>query len=195
MKFLLSSILLLLISISPLLSQSDCDNVDPVVLNLEIVPDPSSAPNVFPGDDFCINITAENFNMVEVFQLNFGFDPNILEFITGTGVVNPEIGTSLVGLAVADANTRDVELGILPIIFQQVLTTPITLADGEIIMTLCFEALDTPGECSAINSLPHSAVTVGEFDSFASILLADGTQCGNVEINFNQSADVVKIGC
>ena len=192
MKVLLSSIFLLLFSISPLLSQSDCDNVPPIVLNIEIVPDPGSAPNVFPGDDFCINITAENFNMVEVFQLNIGFDPTFMEFIPNAS--NPEIGSSIVSLAEVDTNPDDTELGLLPIIFQQSGIQSITLADGETVFTVCFEALDRPGECSDISTLPSSAINFGEFETFATVRLADGTPC-NIDVNFNQDEEVIKIGC
>lgn len=185
-------LLLASVSISPALSQVDCDNVDPVELIMEIVPDPSTAPNVFPGDDFCIVFRANNFVNIEVIQVNIGFDPTIIELIDDPN--NPQVAAGQVGFAEVNANTTEADKGIMPLIWATFTGDPVTIADGDEVFTVCFEAEDKPGECSEIVSLPPTATSTG-FTTFATATFPDGTQCSEIEVILNPTNDVVKIGC
>ena len=185
-------LLLLSVSITPIFSQVDCDTVSPIELIMEIVPDPASAPNIFPGDDFCLVFRAANFNSIEVFQVNIGFDPSILELIMDPN--NPQVSAPLIGRAEVNANTTEADKGILPLIWQTTLGTAETLDDGDALMTVCFEAQNKPGECSDIISLlPNASST--SFSTFATATYPDGSRCEDIEVILNPAQDKVNIGC
>ena len=183
--------LLLFCLISPLLAQDLCENVEPIGLDVKIIPDPASAPNIFPGDEFCLSICVQNFTQVEVFMINIGFDPELVSF--NDNIVNPAISPSLNGIADVQSNTLVTEQGILPMIFSQLTTDPITLADGEEVMRVCFIAENLPGQSSEVSALPPSAFLGGSFDTFATLAVGD-TTC-TVAIEFNESATTIDIGC
>jgi len=190
MKVLTSVIALMLLCLfSPLLAQDTCEDVDPIGLDVKIIPNPASAPNIFPGDEFCLSFCAQNFTRVEVFMINIGFDPELVTVESG-----PQISPGLSGLAEVNANTLFTDQGILPLIFLQLATDPITLADGEEVMRVCFEAEDLPGQSSDVTALPPTALPSGTFDAFVNVVLDNNTQC-TLPIEFNSSGTTIDIGC
>lgn len=144
-------LLFLLLSIYQSKAQDNpCDSSVPLLeFDIDIVsPNLPGDPNIYAGDKFCINFRVNNF--VDISTVNFviNFDPNVVEFDPDVPI-NPAPGSNLGGeIAINDLR---VDEGIMNISWIDAFGLTATLQDGDIFMTVCFEAAtDAGGECSQL---------------------------------------------
>lgn len=98
--------------------------------------------NVPLGSTTCIDITASNFVDVESMQFSLNWDPDEIEFVEIQSVNLPGAtvpGNFVTALAPAGALT-----------FEWDAASPLTLNDGDVIMTICYTAVGMPNTCSEI---------------------------------------------
>ncbi len=197
MKILCQSIFMLLSFsfLSPLLSQVDCDTVADLGIEIEIVSPNFPDPNIYAGDEFCINFICTDLTNITLFQFSLGFDPNVISYIDNGN--NPVAGPNALNVTVS-VNKDNVNQGKLPIIWQHDLAEATTLADGDIVMTAKFRA-DSPGDCS-------EAMPLGEFTNnppFQTFATADYNSadplgsgvCGDIAVIFNPGEEDICIDC
>lgn len=141
--FYIISFCVLVFSISKLTGQTgpECQDIgitDPVNFLTSTTP-----RDVFPGDQFCMEIEVENFEFVIGFQYTFAFDPTKLAFIDWF----QNMGTLTGGIF---ANTDRAENGILVFIWTNANSTGQTLPDGTSILNICFDVIGEPCACAPI---------------------------------------------
>jgi len=99
--------------------------------------------DVFPGDQFCMEIEVENFEFVIGFQYTFTFDPTKLEYIDWFQNMGSLTGQIF-------ANTDRAANGIIVFIWTNANSTGQTLPDGTSILNICFEVIGEPCACAPI---------------------------------------------
>ncbi|MEM1326457.1 MAG: gliding motility-associated C-terminal domain-containing protein [Bacteroidota bacterium] len=97
----------------------------------------------------CVDVTVSNFTNVLGFQFPFEWQGLPIRFDSITNI-NPAIsGFDENSFNIEDANFEDAEL--TTIWGDLTGSNPITLADGDVLFSICFTARGTTGECSTIN--------------------------------------------
>ncbi len=95
-----------------------------------------------PGSQVCLPITVANFSTIEAAQGSFNWDQTILEYVSLTS-------SALSGMTVIDNGVDDGHVQFLW--FDNTGMNPVTLADGDELMELCFNVLGTVGQMSNVN--------------------------------------------
>ena len=113
----------------------------PVVFKLPVA-------SALPGANVCFPVTAENFFDITAFQFDLGFDPAVLAF-TGVADENPALPAAIT------INTPVSTGGTLPegegrIIYNDNFGGPATVADGDVLFSLCFTILGSIGDVSEL---------------------------------------------
>src|SRR5210317_747151 len=88
-SYLITAVLSLLSSYSFTQSNFPCEDIG-INNSLNFVTN-ITPPNIVPGQEFCIEFNAENFNSIVGFQFTMNFDPTTLTFVSFTD------NTSLLG--------------------------------------------------------------------------------------------------
>ncbi len=131
--------------------------------------------NIQPGvTNACVDISVADFNQVVGFQFPLQWDPNILEY---AGIMN--LNSNLPGFTDSEANfgSTRVANGELSVIWADLVNfQPVTLADDEVIFSICFNAIGQEGECSPLIFQPDGTPPLGAEDE-------NGTQLGFNPIN------------
>jgi gliding motility-associated-like protein len=101
--------------------------------------------DVAKGEEFCVDLTVDDFDSIETLQFSLNWDPTVLDLIS----VEP-FNLRYLTLA-GNFNIQRSKEGILTIVwFDQDGMNGETLADGTIIFRLCFNAVGQPGDSTAI---------------------------------------------
>ena len=129
----------LLASALPLSAQNtDCEDLGITgSLNFNTTITPSM---ILPGQEFCIDFTVENFQNINTFQLTFNFDPTLIRFESFT-----DNRTDLVDAVLP--NLMETDNGIITILWFRFATTGLTLPDGTVAFTICFDAQLEATDC------------------------------------------------
>ncbi len=96
------------------------------------------------GDTLCFDFNVSNFVDVDTMQFSLAFEPAKLKFLLPGGIQN----LSLPGATNGNFGLLGVSGG--QVTFSWSAATPVTLADGETIFSLCFEIVGDPGECDQL---------------------------------------------
>ncbi len=102
--------------------------------------------NMVPGTNECLDVTVENFNNVGSMQFSINWDPEVLDFTQVTGF-NPAM-PNLDGSNFFEVNPG-VD-GILTFSWNDLSFNNVTLADGEVLFQLCFDAIGALDDCSPV---------------------------------------------
>ena len=158
---------------------------------MELVsPNLPADPNIYPGDEFCLNIRATNFITIDLVQFGLGFDPSIIEFLDEPD--NPCVGQNLGGDFLF--NGSRVDQGVINIIWTNPLGDASSLDDGDIFFKICFEALASPGECTSLLNLDGSVFNPPFFTTVQSA--PSPTEfCVMDSIAFDLNQTEICIGC
>jgi gliding motility-associated-like protein len=152
---------------------SFCDDITP----------PPPAPDEFmvasdhqplEGEDFCMDISVNDFTNIVSMQYSMSFDPNELEF------QSIQVPGNLDGLAVSNFGVNDAGNGIITVSWLDPNVSGITLADGTIIFQVCFKTL---GSCGTVTNFEFT-------DSPTVIEITDGD--GNI-VDFSSDPGIVDI--
>jgi len=110
----------------------------PLGFTTELVP-----AQIMPGESFCVQFKAENFQSVIAYQHTFTFDPTELCFST----FFPESGALPSPL---NANITQVQAGILTFVWFNLNAEGVSVPDNTILFTICFDACGEPSDCYEI---------------------------------------------
>jgi gliding motility-associated-like protein len=106
-----------------------------------------------PGDTLCFDFTVGNFNELERLQFSINWETSNLEFLFPTGFQNLNAAA---GVSLANFGTLGWPSGFIPFTWEAS-GAPVTLADDEVLFTLCFRVPNTvepnigiPGTCDQI---------------------------------------------
>ncbi|MEZ4984657.1 MAG: cohesin domain-containing protein [Saprospiraceae bacterium] len=149
----------------------DCGGVTPsVVLALE----PTIA-QVATGDNWCADVTVQNFDAMTGFQFTIQWDEDALAF---TGLQN----LSVPGLDLNDFNTNLTDDGLLTVVWLAGnVNTGETLPDDSVLFSICFDVIATGN--TATNLLFPAFPTPVEFVSASAEVVAVQTEGCQVNIN------------
>ena len=106
---------------------------DPLNFNTE-----TNIPEVFPGDQFCLELQVENFDFVISFQYTLSYDPTQFEFLSLQAIPGILLGPIAANVARSDE-------GLLVFIWANANAEGQTIADNTGVLNLCFEAIGEPG--------------------------------------------------
>lgn len=106
------------------------------------------------GEVVCFEIRVNDFEDIGSFLIPFSFDPNILRYVNCTNGDNFPFDCEL-------GNTPDkLASGIVQLFWNFSRAVPnITLADGDVLLNLCFEVIGDVGSCTKV--LPGSVPPLG----------------------------------
>lgn len=101
---------------------------------------------VIEGEDFCVDITANDFVDVESFQFSMSWDPTLWDYSSTNVVEVPDP-------AFFGYGENFVDSGILTVSWNANFgdTIPATVANGTALFQLCFTAIGTADTCSTLN--------------------------------------------
>jgi len=120
------------------IDDGNCENMgmDGVGLLIDDISSPA-------GSKICIPIRATDFTDIESVQLGIQWDPSILAYDTETGVNG-------VGISPINVNATRVDQGQLNALwfFE---STPVTVADNDILFEVCFDVIGGTGETSEVS--------------------------------------------
>lgn len=124
----------------------------PLGFTTQVVP-----ATVLPGDDFCIEFYAQDFESVLAFQFTFGFDPTQMCFNSffEDGIFEDPL----------NANITQVQAGILNFLWIDNSLESKTFPDNSLLFTVCFNACGESSECYELGyndqlpNFPNSEVT------------------------------------
>jgi gliding motility-associated-like protein len=110
---------------------------------VENLPVTINVPNISAnqGETICVDFTIENFTEIVSMQFTVNWVPQVLEFVSATGVNLPSFGGSNINL--------------LPSGSQMTLSwapplNPVTLPDGTVFLQMCFNVVGTCGQMSTL---------------------------------------------
>lgn len=129
------------------------------------------------GDTICVDLTVENFEGVSSMEWRTRFDPSILRYINldlTTSAMNGGVSGNL--LFSGDFNLVQGDNGYITIAWANGPPEGVTLNDGDILYTICFEIIGDPCETSilATNGNPNViTITIAELSTGSDIPLLD----------------------
>ncbi len=129
------------------------------------------------GDTVCVDLTVENFAGVSSMEWRTRFDPSVLRYINldlTTSALNGGMDGDL--LFPGDFNLVQGDNGYITIAWANGPTEGVTLNDGDILYTICFEIIGDPCETSilATNGNPNTiTITIAEPATGSDIPLLD----------------------
>lgn len=96
--------------------------------------------DICPGDDFCMDVTVENF--VDLVQTDFSinWNPSVIQF---TGIQNQT--TDLFGFGAGSINTTQANFGLLGVEWNDPSCFGDNLNDGDVLFTMCFSSVGGGG--------------------------------------------------
>lgn len=104
------------------------------------------APN--QGDNFCMDMTVDDFTNILSFEFSISFDPSTLDFDQVTNF-------NLTGLSGASFDLSQADNGIITVSWEGEACSPtstgITLPDGTVIFSLCFDAIGGYGTTASVD--------------------------------------------
>ena len=120
----------------------------------------------------CVKVTAEDFNNIQGFQFSMAWDASELDY-TGIGIEN---------IAGINFDVSNVASGILPIIWDSPVRDGISMADGETLFEVCFNAQAVPVTTTMIAfvGIPNQ---ISAADQFNRPMFVE-TNNGSVTIDF-----------
>ncbi|GJM31843.1 MAG: hypothetical protein DHS20C18_08440 [Saprospiraceae bacterium] len=125
-----------------------------------------------PGEEFCVDITVANFADIIDYQFSLSWNNTLFDLTQVTNINIP--GASFPGNFI-DAS----DFGALAFDWESV--SPVTLPDGGVIMTLCFNPLSDPGDCDMLEMvdipLVAQAINTGSNGENIGIIQIDGELC------------------
>jgi len=122
-----------LLFISPLLAQTDT-----LAINLQV-------KTGVPGGNVCIDVTAEKFTRVESLQFNLSYDATLISPQCPATNIHPALKNNIFG-DIFNCNTKG--NGYINFVWAG---DSITIPDGQILFTLCFDIIGNPGNVSPIS--------------------------------------------
>jgi gliding motility-associated-like protein len=131
--------------------------------------------DICPGESFCMDVTAENFNDLEGVQFSLGWNPSVISFQNITNI-NP----NLFLFDINDFNTAGSATGVITVDWDDPSGTGATLNDGDVLFTVCYESVNGGG----INT------TVAVINEPVMIEALDGNGVDIGVNNFNGLVDV-----
>jgi len=150
----------------------NCFNPNGLSINL---PDVS----ICPGESFCMDVTADNFDDLVGLQFSLNWNPDVIQF---TNITN--INTSLFTFDIADFNTAGANNGFLTVDWNDPSCLGETLADGTTLFTVCFMSVGG-GDVNTTVAVSSNPMAIEVLD-----------QCGgpNLPVNtFNGFVDVCEL--
>lgn len=173
---LITSILLI-----PTSKGQDCDSLEQVIWEFEIV-----GNELAIGNEFYIECYVRNFTEVLAFQYSIGYDPNIIKL---NAIDNT--GSPLIGVVEGNLTSGQVNTGNVPIIWTNGNGEGQTLPDSSAIFKLFFEVIGgDPGECSFLE------INSNAIDIEIAIELPDGNVCRDLrDINFLVTGSPLCLSC
>ncbi|MBR9921941.1 MAG: T9SS type B sorting domain-containing protein [Bacteroidetes bacterium] len=145
---------------------------DPDGLTVEV-----ESANVSPGEDFCLDMTVENFDGLVEFSYSVNWNPDLLQF---NGFQN--INNDLFFFNAGNWDQSQASNGILTVSWNDPSCFGDDLPDGDILSTLCF---------TAIGGCVNSPVTITSNPQEINVL----DQCGGDHIGINTFNGLVEIVC
>ena len=133
--------------------------------------------NIVPGQDFCVEFTAENFNSIVGFQFTMNFDPTSISFVSF------EDNLGLMGDPILP-NLTEADNGIMTFLWINFAATGLTLPDGSLIFTICFRANTEPDPCVPL-SITNALAPLFP-DTEVNFQISEDEKCKDTLIN-NQS--------
>ena len=118
------------------------------------------------GDTVCVDLTVENFTGVSSMEWRTRFDPSVLRYVSidlTTSALNGGVDGDL--LNSGDFNLVQGDNGYITIAWANGPPQGVTLNDGDILYTICFEIIGEPCETSilATNGNPNViTITIAE---------------------------------
>lgn len=100
--------------------------------------------DVAKGEDFCIDVTVDNFDEIVTLQFSLNWDPTVVEL---TSVETFNLNHLSVG---GNFNTLNSDRGLITFVWIDLDVMGETLADGTTIFRLCFKGVGQPGDSTAI---------------------------------------------
>ncbi|HMO38465.1 MAG TPA: gliding motility-associated C-terminal domain-containing protein [Saprospiraceae bacterium] len=115
------------------------------------------AVSALPGDNICVPVTADNFNMIGTTQFSIHWDPAVIRF-TQVGAFNPE----LTGLESGSFNAN-INAGRLSFAWFDTALDGATVPDGATLFEICFNVIGTLGQRSLLTfSNEPTPILVGD---------------------------------
>ncbi|MCB0552793.1 MAG: gliding motility-associated C-terminal domain-containing protein [Phaeodactylibacter sp.] len=127
------------IGINPTNCEVEVNQPDGVVINI------TDGLEGRPGDTLCYEFAVSNFNEVTSMQFSLAFEPAKFKYILAGGLQN----LNLPGASAANFNFLGAGGGQIAFSNWNP-ASPVTLPDGSVIFTLCFEVVGDPGECDQL---------------------------------------------
>ncbi|MBK7407866.1 MAG: gliding motility-associated C-terminal domain-containing protein [Saprospirales bacterium] len=166
--------------------------------------------NICPGESFCMDITADNFNDLVGMQFSLNWNPDVIKF---TSITN--INSNLFTFNISDFNTTGaVNNGFLTVDWADPSCFGETLTNGSVLFTVCFESvgggdvnttvavtsnplqIEVLKQCFGNNIPPNTYNGFVDVCQLPGVVLVAGTQSANpgesvcVDIDVQQFDDI-----
>lgn len=134
----------------------------------------STSATAQPGESFCVDITADNFENIVSLDYTMSWETGLVEFQSVTGFGLP-------GLTASNFNTTNAPSGLLTLSWQN--PSGQTLPDATVLYSICFQAKATApqGECAEIffSEVPNppAATTTTSNGTFIEVTRQNGEIC------------------
>jgi len=177
-------------SLYPLLSQTaPCDDTVPFLGFDLAITSSNTSGEIMPGDEFCIDFLAVNFNDISTFSFVLNYDPGVILYDRNIPpMASAALGSSVIG------NTDRIDEGILNLLWFDDFGLTVTIPDGEVVMSVCFEAQDAAGECSFIDDI-NGSIFNPSFPTLVQVGTDVNIACVMDTIVFNNSDTEICVGC
>ncbi|MCB9265120.1 MAG: gliding motility-associated C-terminal domain-containing protein [Lewinellaceae bacterium] len=143
---------------------------------------------VAPNEEFCVEVTAENFTDIVGFAFTMNYDPNELEFMSVSNL-NPDIPLFSVDANIGTPN-NGLSPGFITVNYFNQSLTGLTLPRDAVLFELCFRANGLSGTCSDVDfssditqiEISDSNQNVVDFNSRRGTICVDDAVPGQVRL-------------